>query len=139
MQGQSPSESRLNALGSYILVTLLFVFGTILEFAFVLIIEQKRIRSMNEKKMNEKENEFESTTEENHVRCRRSTKSIRKVQYHVEFTRETEKRKDNQHLESNSFYQSMQLTTKIDYAAFIIFVILYITFNVIYFCIFLNE
>ena len=139
MQGQSPSESRLNALEAYILVALLFVFGTIIEFAFVLIIEQNRIRSINEKKMNEKENEFEAQMAENRVRCRTNTKSIRQVQDHVEFTREAEQRNDIQHLKNNSFYQSMPLTTKIDYAAFIIFVMLYLTFNIIYFCIFLNK
>ena len=139
MQGESPSESKLNALGVYILVTLLFVFGTIIEFAFVLIIEQNRIRSINEKKMNEKENKLEAQMAENRVRCRTITKSIRQVQDHVEFTPETEQRNTVQHLENNSFNQSMPLTTKIDYAAFIIFVVLYITFNIIYFCIFLNK
>ena len=139
MQGESPSESKLNALGVYILVTLLFVFGTILEFAFVLIIEQNMTRSMNEKKMIEKENEFETHSEEKYARCRRSSKGIRRVQDHVEFNRETEWRNDIQQLDSNTIYQSMPLTTKIDYAAFIIFVILYITFNIIYFCIFLKK
>lgn len=139
MQGESPSESKLNALGAYILVTLLFVFGTILEFAFVLIIEQNMIRSMNEKKMIEKDNEFETHTNENYARCQRSTKSIRRVQDHVEFAPETEQRNAVQHLENNSFNQSTALTTKIDYAAFTIFVMLYILFNIIYFYIFLGK
>ena len=96
-------------------------------------------RSMNEKQTIEKENEIETHMDENYARCQRSAKSITRVQDHVEFTRGTEKSNDIQHLENNSFYQSMSLTTKIDYVAFIIFVILYIVFNIIYFCTFLNK
>lgn len=41
LQSESPSGSKLNALSSYLLVSLFFVFGTMVEFSLVLIIKQK--------------------------------------------------------------------------------------------------
>ena len=61
MQEESPSESRLNALGVYILLELLFVFGTIVEFAIVLVVRQKIDWSKKEEPSYKELNKFEIT------------------------------------------------------------------------------
>ena len=40
MQTENPSGARLNALQIYFITSLLFVFGTIIEFAFVLALKR---------------------------------------------------------------------------------------------------
>ena len=41
LQNESPSESTLNWVGVYLLASILFVFGTMVEFTIVLIAKQK--------------------------------------------------------------------------------------------------
>ena len=60
---ESPSESKMNRLGMYLLMSLLLVFGTMLEFVMVLIIKQKLDQSKksiedNDKRFSENEERF---------------------------------------------------------------------------------
>ena len=51
---ESPSESKMNRLGMYLLMSLLLVFGTMLEFVMVLIIKQKLDQSKKSIEENDK-------------------------------------------------------------------------------------
>ena len=48
LQADSPSGANLNALGVYLLVSLFFVIATMIEFASVLIISRSRLVAMND-------------------------------------------------------------------------------------------
>ena len=69
IQSESPSGSKLNALGHYILVCFLFVFGTMVEFAIVLIGKQKGDWDNKALKMKDMETKFVSTHSEKNCGC----------------------------------------------------------------------
>ena len=97
----------MNALDYFILVSLLFVFGTIVEFALVLLIKQ--------------------TTEI--VKKRRQRIQIRS-------SGEKERRKEDQEIEfgkCQGLFKELSLNARIDFAAFLIFNIGYAVFIFVYY------
>ena len=134
LQGESPSRSQLNGLGTYILVALLFVFGTMVEFAFVLIIKQKIDRSKDGTETRTNRNLLQNHGEVKSASCGRRAQYISPSKDDVKSKQSTKlNNNNNQGNAKLIIFKGVPLTAKIDYLAFIIFVILYLIFNIIYF------
>ena len=127
MQDESPSEAKLNPLGRYILVALLFVFGAMVEFAFVLMVKQKMdwYNNCNGLEGNQKRI----------ARCERSFQNVWHANQDLNLTQAINEKYESQDSSKVTFLENIPLTSKIDYTAFIVFIISYLLFNVIYFSI----
>ena len=126
----------MNRLGLYLLMSLLLVFGTMVEFSAVLIIKQKL--DWDKKAMDRKEQNTmirSSTVQEN-------MHSVSKIMKNEDLE---EKRKTadieiiDQHIPSNPILRHLTFSTdipsyrKIDIVSFILFSCFYFCFNFIYF------
>ena len=113
LQVNSPSKSNLNLLGVYILISLTFVFGTMVEFAAVLVAKQRADWNENAKEKN------------NRI-------FVKKLETH-------ETGHQNGNLEKSHFFDKCKLTKdmppyrKMDVLSFVVFSGLYLCFNFIYF------
>ena len=128
----SPSGSKLNALGAYLLISLLFVFGVMVELASVLFYKQKMEWNLKQPKtldMTKNIDEMQSSyrTKHGYLKTRKIARNRRKI--------EPISRMDGQY----QVQKTLAITTKIDIVAFVLFTFLYFIFNLIYFCLFLSK
>ena len=136
IQSNSPSGSQLSALGLYLLVSLLFVFGTMVEFAGVLIVMQKLELDTNASKGNENRRRPETSFEEKESVC---IHTISKVEPIDDVMQDSETRRGRGTLNRRSrvnhpgYFNALPRTTKIDFVAFFVFIFSYFIFNCIYF------
>ena len=136
IQSDSPTGSRLNSLGWYLLISLLFVFGTVLEFIAVLILKQlvdwgiiKRSSQISQCAI--KEN------------VPNEGKEWKRIQYDVEIVKDTSHTSGGVSSSSKSsyrpnmayaeFFKTLSVTAKIDSVSFVVFTVLFSAFNCIYF------
>ena len=116
----------LSALDIYLLVSLLFIFGTMIEFAFVLLFHRRIKPYMGSNRVYVyDEANFESLKEN-----------------------KTKQAIHNQKLDINDnslficpflIFKRLELPTKIDFLTFVIYNLSYLIFNIIYFSIYLNN
>ena len=125
-QSGSPSADSLNALGVYLLVSLFFVIGTMIEFAIVLVIKRKM-----DSKMNSNSDDPRTVTA-----VRRKKMNYWPSRLPKTFTAEnpipTEDSKRNQPPTVIDKIESESITDKIDMAAFFLFLFSYFIFNIVY-------
>ena len=136
LKSNSPSGSDLTALDCYILVSLLCVIGTLVEFALVLLVRQ----SSELFKSSKRQHENDITKHANMVKEYPNTlEASNKVECFIknnEASTEAEKGRnhDDEFLKSSSSsFEILPVTTKIDFIAFFISNFIFITFNVVYF------
>ena len=128
----SPSGSKLNALGAYLLISLLFVFGVMVELASVLFYKQKMesyLRPPKKLDMAQDIDEMQSSNRTKHGYLKR--RKIGTNKRNIEPTA----RMDSQY----QIQKTTTVTTKIDNMAFILFAVSYSFFNLIYFSVFLTK
>ena len=117
----------LSALDIYLLVSLLFIFGTMIEFALVLLTNRpiKPYTRSNNRVYAYDEDDLESLKES-----------------------KTKQAINNQELDTNDdsllicpflIFKRLELPTKIDFLTFVIYNLSYLIFNIIYFSIYLNN
>lgn len=135
MQDESPSEAKLNPLGKYILVALLFVFGAMVEFAFVLIIKQKLDCCNDCNGLEENQKEMQTPTKSRSARNGKRVRNVWLANCDFNSTQAINEKHENQYSCKLTFSENIPVTSKIDYAAFICFIVSYLLFNVIYFSI----
>ena len=128
----SPSGSKLNALGAYLLISLLFVFGVMVEFASVLFYKQKmewylKLPKKFDMAQNIDKMQSRYQTKQGNLKSRKIGRNKRKI--------EPITLMDSRH----QIQKIMAITTKIDYVAFVLFTFSYFIFNLIYFCLFLTK
>ena len=127
LQSNSPVGQDLSALDIYLLVSLLFIFGTMIEFALVLLTNRtiKPYTGSNNRVYVYDEADFESLKEN-----------------------KTKQAIHNQKLDMNDnplficpflIFKRLELPTKIDFLTFVIYNLSYLIFNIIYFSIYLNN
>ena len=125
----------MSLLGYYLLISLVFVFGTMAELACVLFIKQKQELT------NVAENTGFSEQKSHISKSHDATDALRKLSM-VEPIKENkiyepkdndeETRKMNFWSKKGSIIYGLPLTTKIDLAGFIVFHLTFLLFNVIY-------
>ena len=119
-QSESPTESDVNGLGIYLITSLGFVFGTLIEFAVIISLRRKskgnRIGSISISNEDSKE----LNVSENRVSMLRKLKSIA-AQY---------KRNDYDDFEED--VENVKFLRKIDFNCFFVFISGYILFNCVY-------
>ena len=128
----SPSGSKLNALGAYLLISLLFVFGVMVELASVLFYKQKMEWNLKVQKkfdMAQNMDEMQSSylTKHGFLKSRKIGRNKRNI--------EPISQMDGQY----QVQKTITITTKIDNVAFVLFTFSYFIFNLIYFCLFLTK
>ena len=117
----------LSALDIYLLVSLLFIFGTMIEFALVLLTNRtiKPYTGSNNRVYVYDEADFESLKES------KTKQAIRNQELDTN---------DNSFLICPYFiFKRLELPTKIDFLTFVIYNLSYLIFNIIYFSIYLNN
>ena len=136
LKSNSPSGSDLTALDCYILVSLLFVIGTLVEFALVLLVRQ----SLEMLKSSKRQHGKGVTNHEYMVKeCPNTLELSNKIGCSAKNNAASEdtvegRNLDNEFQSSFTFYfQILPVTTKIDCIAFFISNFIFITFNIIYF------
>ena len=135
VQGDNPSDGALNALSGYLLISLVFVFGAMAEFAFVLLVK-RNLEKENLKTIKT----YDGFPLRPNVSCKKNEISIQPDKTTLERTQgdgliETE----HGEIPETFFWKrwirrshSLSLTTKIDVGAFVFFCCSYVIFNIIY-------
>ena len=120
----------MNALGLYLLVSLFFVMGTTIELAIVLLIKRIKKRNLLLESSVETERSLLSNGKERDGRDFSNPKVFSNRIYQ---SRRAFKMDETFNFCTNRFLLITKATNKIDFAAFIIFLSLYIIFNCFYF------
>ena len=135
VQGDNPSDGALNALSGYLLISLVFVFGAMAEFAFVLLV--KRNLEKENLKTIKPHDAFPLRLD---VSCKKNEISVQAGKTTLGRTQgdgliETE----HGEIPETFFWKrwikrshSLSLITKIDVVAFVFFCCSYVIFNIIY-------
>ena len=126
----------MNALGYYLVISLFFVFGTVVEFALVLIVKQKLEWDGYFSGGANDGWKLERSPQENNFRCPNNVVNIDAIEEVVNDTNTTNEREMQQRrlrVQQLRFSKTLPLTTKIDFLAFLIFNFGYFIFNCIYF------
>ena len=135
LQTNSPSGPILSPLGWYLLISLLFVFGAISEFAIALILHRKE-KSATSTSSNE------STKANENVECFQLTKQIANERTNSKRIRPADKTTKLEPYEGVArtgifginlhAMESMPFSTQIDVLAFVTYNLMYLIFNFIY-------
>ena len=125
-------------LSCYLLISLLFVFGTVFEFILVLIIKQV----VEWAAINKRSHTVQYGLKTNVLKERQTWK---KNQCNVEILEEISTTSGNTLSTSNSrpdatnfkFFKNLSIASKIDYVTFVVFISFFFMFNCIYFAMYL--
>jgi hypothetical protein len=123
-------------LGRFILASFLFVFGTMVEFAVVLVGKQKGDWNHKASKMKEKHPIFRSKHSEKQSQCLTSIGKVEPTEGAKSVSKTTKKQEITNAalaVDRFTFLKEMPRTTKVDFTAFAIFNISYAMFVIIYF------
>ena len=142
VQTESPSGKDLSLLGAYLLVSLVFVFSAMVEFAFVLFLNQKRawLKSMKSDSSNGADSNNISSCENNEV-----SNGLDNISTETIKMRSLQEIKDQETSNTNWWGQKctvlhgLPLTNKIDLAAFVLFYFFYLSFNIVYWVLALTK
>ena len=120
----------------YVLVSLLFVIGTLVEFACVVFVKQNLDLFKTSNQIHEKySNKPASMVKE----CPNPFDKMSKVECHGKNDNSLTEKEEMRHLEDRSgkslilTFKALPITTKIDFATFLIFNFVFVTFNLVYF------
>ena len=136
LQSESPSEFELDALGIYLLGSLSFVVGALVEFAFVVLAD--RVRSTRTK---EDKNRMEAQQVNNSVKNPTKQALMEDgmvVARRITATRPLPKNKTVDKNRKGRIF-TLPSTNGIDFAAFWMYFFLYILFNLVYWFQFLQA
>ena len=136
MKSNSPSGSDLTALDCYILVSLLFVIGSLVEFALVLLVRQSSELFKSSKRQHENDITMHANMVKEYSNTLEASNKVGCFTKKNEASAETERGRNHHDKFQNSFTTSFRIlpvTTKIDFIAFFISNFIFITFNVVYF------
>ena len=143
----SPSGSELNSLDYYLLISLIFVFGTLVEVAFVLIAKQGKYILMNRSRVFGRTVDNSLNTAIKECEIISNVNGITPIDTNCpepEITKQGMKisvigdlkRKDvyetARHVQ-HEIFATLSPSSKMDILAFIAFILVYVIFNVIYF------
>ena len=138
LQSDSPSESDLNALGIYLIVSLCFVVGALVEFAFAILLTRIISTRTKDKPGGIKTEQDERTYNgvQNYVRQSWSAEEIitrRKV--------DTTPHNDNVSMKppNRPWMLFLWSVNGFDFAAFWVYLLLYLLFNCVYWAKYLIE
>ena len=143
----SPSGSELNSLDYYLLISLIFVFGTLVEVALILIMKQGQYILMIrtglfgtalDNSSNSTINEYETIPNVNGITpIDTNFPELGIAKQGMKISVIGDKwRKDMNKTEKqirHNIFATLSLSSKLDSFAFIAFVLIYVIFNVIYF------
>ena len=133
-QSESPSQSDLNALGIYLLCSLSFVFGALVEFAVVIVINQmaKQKDGISGNKLDAPQAQpwkhFHNGLRSRMTQFRLRKKIMQKRCIDSEFKKETTTMQQS----NNTWESILPESKKIDFAAFWLYLFLYFSFNIAY-------
>ena len=123
-------------MGRYILTSFLFVFGTMVEFAIVLVGKQKGDWDNKALKLKGKNTKVRLTHSGKQCRSLTSIGKVDPVEDENNVSKTTKEEEITNTvlaIERLAFLKEMPRTTKVDFIAFAIFNISYVMFNIIYF------
>ena len=114
------------------------MFGTIVEFAIVLVIRQKNDWSKKEEPTYKELNKFQITDAMTAAKCRRNFERVGQDDNGSGLIRAEDKIIEDKKSTKSMFYKNMPFTAKIDFVAFIVLTSSYLAFNITYFGLYLN-
>ena len=121
---------------SYILVSLLFVIGTLVEFACVVFVKQNLDLFKTSNLIHE---EYSKKPASMVKECSNILDNMRKVECHGKNDNSLTEKEEMRHLEERSGktlalrFKALPITTKIDFVTFLIFNFVFVIFNLVYF------
>ena len=154
LQSTSPTESGLNLLGVYLIISLAFVFLALVELAFILIakeilqVSRKRSKDLRHSSISNTNyvlNDPEITPQSNgmppiEIDCQRTRVCNPKI---APSPNEEGRRRNTTGSKRRTIleriFMDLSMTNRLDFLAFFIFNIAFIVFNVIYFLKLLNA
>ena len=135
-QTESPSGASLTLLGAYLLLSLVFVFFTIVEFALVLVLKEKNRRRLQKKSVTRDEpiskkisSRFFKMELRKHVT---NIVPIQEITPELERKRSVGKKRSIVWNSRSGVFATLPLTRKIDIFAFGIYHISFLFFNLYY-------
>ena len=136
LQSDSPTGSRLNLLGWYLLISLFFVFGTVLEFILVLVTKQMVDWVKTQKTIDVAQHQFSLNSAKIHDELQNSQCNVELIET-ISHTSGIDSSLDQSKLRPMAtypeFFKTLSITSKIDYVSFFVFSVLYMSFNFAYF------
>ena len=125
----------MDALSYHLLVSLLFVFGTMIEFAVVLVVKQKLELEKDKSKDRPDGLKFETTAPKNKTRPDINVVKADLIEGMEDDStngRDGGRRQGDLKTKKLGLFKASSLTNKIDFAAFVVFIFGYFIFNCFY-------
>ena len=131
-QTSGPSGDKLTSLGTYLLICLVFVFFTIVEFALVLLVHENAMRKAGISKEGSKSEERISKHNTQVQKNVGKVSPFGAIQLGQKETGGTQRRRIIFLANRATFFEKLPLTRKIDFSAFVMYHFLHLLFNFIY-------
>ena len=126
MQGESPTKSKINALGIYLLCSLGFVVSALIEFAIIVLLKRKSVTTNN--KVGSKI--LPKRKIDAGAILRQRIRRTKKWKYELEKAQSLNHRNDSSTMSNDDGMSALLIA--IDFTSFWTFIFLYILFNCIY-------
>ena len=131
-QNLSPSEDKLSSLGSYLLISLAFVFFEMLEFALVLLLKEYKLDETTHDKNKSKSVILFSRQKMELQKTVGKVSPSEEKSHDLDINDVAESRQTTFRINRPRFFQKLPLTRKVDFLAFVIYHFAYFLFNLVY-------
>ena len=118
------------------MISLFFVFGTVLEFILVLVTKQVVDWVRIQRKIDAAQRRFSSKSSRRQIGLQNSqcdVEIIKAISHTSGIVASLDQSEFRPMATYPEFFKTLSITSKIDYVSFIVFSVLYISFNVVYF------
>ena len=134
-QTESPSGDELSLLGAYLLISLIFVFFTVAEFAVLLILKEVHDHGLHRTGLT-RDVSISGMFLSKYVTGRQNTagqvSQLEKIDDDLTSGGVNEQRRTMSHSITPKFFQTLPLIRKIDFSSFFLYHFTYVLFNFIY-------
>ena len=134
-QTESPSGDELTLLGAYLLISLIFVFFTVAEFAVLLILKEVHEQGLHRTGLT-MDDSISGMVLSKYVTRRQNTavqvSELEKINDDLKNDVVNEQRRTMSHIITPKLFQTLPLIRKIDFSSFFLYHFTYVLFNFMY-------